>query len=545
MTTKRLLFASLSLLVPACIDDPELSETSQNADVIVSPIDVDPILLCPPTTPVFGPLAVTVPSPGKILSHAPIHYTTGNTVDIAFRLPDCTGVSEVRYGTVVLGTESGGIDAPSAYYEILSDSPVRGGGHVTTLRLHLSSSLGQGGAGVVRLTASSVIGIAPTATAELTLSRVKDIGAPASFSISEQELHNGLVASVYNQFGDDGDFTDPSSGKHFYDPVYSSNWLRIEPDGIRFNQRFAMSATACDPVVNTSGRFHLAKSGTDVEVVWDSGPTVDTDFDLLCSIVTLGIPQIVAAFVDPPIDTIKDRVEGMVDSALAASGCGALCASQIDSFSMLTDELRVNLAPRDLSGNPLERILIEIPYNTNHTEYPFSYGVPLRSGDKVVVMPAGRQQACTTAGTASSSTCAKAPTAPSGLFNWNTNVPVPNPWVLYGTVYAYYEERHEARNQLVGLTRDAAKLPLPTRQPASLVARRGNGTSNSSRGSAATPCRVDARAGGQDRVAFGANDYRSASGWDYGSGTYRITLGFLPTATTLDLAAANSVPSCF
>jgi hypothetical protein len=351
---------------------------------------------------------------------------------------------------------------------------------------------------------------------EFTLVMVKDVNnATATFTISETEIRNNFIVSIYEQFGDDGSY-DPESGFTLYNPSYENLDLRIENDGVHFGwQVKAAIEDWCNPTITASGRFHLEQDGTGIRVIWDEGPDADIDFALYCdapaSLLGPTYALVMALYQDSVEDKVRSRIQERIDILQAAFGVDVMFINTIETR---TDELQVVL------NLPLPSVTIEVPYGTNrlNEHEPWNYGMALNSGEQVVVIGRGLTTVCGKDGYGTNSCNIKS--GPAGLFN---PPPIPSPWE--GLVYE--KQRHDAWKALQYLPRDGTRLPMPPKNVAALVAKLGNGATDSQPKLVGSPCFITARNEGEDRLVFGANDY-SDSGDEKGNGTWQITVGWPP-----------------
>lgn len=503
-------------------DDPEVAEATEELGVIPPPCLAAPTISSP---------AVTAPSPSQLTTRGNIRYLAGTQVDIALTIPTCASVTGVLYGGTALAT-SPGIDG-AIWYSVVSDVSAGTGYHRVTVRLNLRAVV-NGSSWPVQVRVQNIW--ASTVTYNFPLVRVKEIATHASVSLTATELENELIAGIYDRFGDDGEYVE-NAGEDLEivldDPSYGDLWIDDAGVHLHFTARVNLPKTigdvnlphTCDPTISISGTFGIEDSSSGAYAVWTAGPTFSIDFPpLICPSISSAMVQDVAT------DMLNDLVNGII-----ADKTDPVCTLIACSFTTSPGELRM-IAP----DPPFDRVVIEVPYNTIATNEPWLTGVALNAGEAVAVAVSEQSLVCTSAGTAGIATCAAVEASPSGLFNWNS-APVPSPWILVGTVWAYYPERHQARNQLVGLTRTMSKLPIPNAHPGSTVARFANGPATTDRSAfyrVGAPCLLHARTGGEDRLAFGANDYRTSTAAEYGSGVWRITIGF-PAAI---LAAA--IPEC-
>ena len=489
--------------------------------------------LCKPTILVITDFQVLSVAPGTILPRPPIYYVAGRQVDIAMTIPACTGIQHVQYGGVDIPLGSvDGVEQAQKFYTIERDEPLPGDLHRVTIRLHLHS-LGRGNSTKVRVTAASIVGTLANFQ-EITLVDVKEVGGTVAVSISANELRNNFFAGIYDKFGDDARHVPApgEGGNTSYDPSYSylpltggSRFL-LGADGITLAQRFTVQVDNwCDQRISVAGRFQLVRNPpAPLEVQWDKGPSISMSQGVHCDAVEgLVMPAWILRGLEEAHGKreLRSQVQTFVDESLGS--CDILdCAYVVSSVVTSTHDMVVQL----LLTFP--RVVIEVPYNTRDVESPFNTGLALNPNESVAVLVSGVLDVCLDGGGANSGSCQSTKTGPKGLFNWNANSPVPYPWQLYGDYYQYFEERAKARAALVGFTRESGRLPRGNDNPAALLVRLGNGESNDTIRRTGFKCGLTARPDIEDRAAFSANDYRSPSNNEYGSGTWRIVIGFAP-----------------
>ena len=502
--------------------------------------ELAPIEPCPdPVQPDIADLRLSAPAPGQLSSRGDVRYLVGRALDVSLRIPGCTRLTDVALasprfagGRLTLGTDGGGYDpiegqvGVAYYYEQRSNESDGAGGRIVGLRLHFPGHR-DGRSYRVELTARSVAGNL-AASQEFTLAQVEGVNRNAVLSISEADLRNGFIAGIYDDYGDDGVRPkDPAAGvdRTLKNPSYKDLVLEIREDGIHFAwQVEAVVENFCDASVGMNGIFHLERNGANVNVVWDNGPNVGIDF-LPCVIPTpIGIAVMTAVqiyFENRTEDTVRQEIQQRV-----AARFGGPAVLLIVTLPLRDRELLVDL---DLGPS----VTVKVPYATRRLEEAQELGLAVPADEANAIVARGLPQLCFS-GELTPQDCVRE-VATGGLFNWNTNVPVPSPWFVseLGTV-GYQKERHKAWKELMGLRRESAKLPFPGDNVGALVVRAetaptGGGTTVF----AGEPCDVtlaEEGTGGEMRLGFGANDHRFIGVQELGSGMREITVAWPPIA---------------
>jgi hypothetical protein len=520
--------ASLEAFDVRGLTDAVLSSVVAIADFIAPEVAIDPERPCSaPVQPSVREQTFTAPASGAVLTRDSIHYVEGNALEVALLIPRCTFISQVFLTSPLLGGELElGLD-PNLYdpiegtsnipyfYEMIGDE-LDGDDHRVTIRIR-TPDFDDGRGFDVRIVIRSAAGGLST-VASFTMSLVRLVGGQFRLSYSEAELQNGFVTNQYLRFGDDG--RDPGSSVTLYEPSFT-DVLRLTNEGVLFKWSAKADFPICDATVRAEGRFHLDPDGMFVNVEWDVGPDVSLALPPLCELATVILQpakDLVEGFVKQIVeDTVRDRVQAEIDSVVVRAN--ALGLASIQSIETAPDELRVTLEL------PFQKVVIDVPYGRLRVDEAFGFGLPLNDADVVLPLGGSLVNACVLSQPPSD--CDRR-IASTGLFNWNTDVPVPSPWFVseFGTV-GYLKPRHDARKALRGLRRDPALLPFSFENPGALIARLSDGGAGSRFRFLGEPCMVSARAGRPNRLAFGANDYRRLGVQELGSGTARITVAWL------------------
>ena len=386
------------------------------------------------------------------------------------------------------------------------------------LRLHFSN-LGTGSSAVVEITVASMPEGRLSTTHSFTLVFVSEIGVAASLGLSQNEVMNGMVSAMYVRFGDEGEWSE--GDKRLYGHSYDSLLLDIKGDGITYRSKVKADVPHwCDPDVRTNGRFHLEAPGGAIQVGWDEGPTADLDFPFLCE----AIPWLLFS---PWWQIIKSMYEDGAEQQTAL-----MIQENVDAFApteglIFVDNMTtvIHEVLATLTAIP-QAVSINVPYITYPLDDPGTFGIPLNPNEHVVILAHGLVSV------AESDTAPPVAfgiaAGPNGLFNWLTEPPVPDPWPVVNGVVLYKKERHEAHKALTGLRREPGKLPLQSANPAALVARRSSDGAKSGVILIGAATELRAGASGTDHIVFAPNDHEATSGYDYGQGSWKVTLVWLP-----------------
>lgn len=561
--------------------------------------DLSAIPLCTSSTaPQITAALVATPAPWAILSHGSIHYVTGTAVDVALTMPNCIAVTDILAGDFSLveaERNSDGIDNTSNFYDLLSDEAVAAGQHRVTYRVYFSNH-GDGSSGEYRFQVQNAQRrlaeidsgtdtrdvLVPTAEYQFTLTEVKEIGSSPVISISEAELRNTVILSLYNAF------EVGAAPDRLYDPSYDIDFqvgrkvvsipgldvgsgLEVETDTIHFGFDVKYDLPdgdifdPCNPTVHVEGDFTLAVSADgDLVIAWTNGPHVDPDFPFLCEAVAEHVigPEVsllVDLFLDDVVtfliqDKIKDQIQEQLAAFVEDFACGTAgfefeCTAFIAEgpFDIRPYEVRV---PLDLSW---PSVAIDVPYNINRLERLPMAGLALNAGETVLVTASGLVDACRE-NNALAGECETVSLGPAGLLNVET-IPEPLSPLSITTgdgVVVQFNERIAANRELTKLRREypcrsivlPATLPLPSANVAALMRRLAYSPSDlRARRAVGLADVVDVDDALPGRLSFGNNDigknnpdisgctdaYRGDD--TYGSGVSHITISWIIAST--------------
>ena len=535
----------------AGVTDAVFNVLSTAMDLINPATEVvaDPLVCTETVEPGVSEFVVRAPAPGSLLNHAPIYYLEGDTLQLSLLLSKCTFVGEISLvlfdgpgGIIQLDTEATGYDPIEGtsgspyYYEIVSDFPEEDSSrHRVTLNLHFPDHDDGRSIAVGLLIYKRPGGPAFSGQREFTVSLVKTVGGEGRWGLAENEIRNDFVSAIYQEFGDDG----RSNQGRLYDPSYRSLLVKIEEDGIHFMWRVkAEIENFCDPTIKIDGRFEIVPQGAMLDVVWaDDGPDVDIDFAIHCDVAlsllgpVVGIAQAIAR------NNARQDVRNRIATQVAAIA-GAL---NEDVFTFLN---RVDMMPGELQvvfNLPIDHVTIDVPYGQLRLQEPANFGLALNPDERVFALASGLASVCGTDGRPLPN-CDTA-TNPSGNFNWNTNNPIPSPWFVTDTgLVGYLKQRHNAWKELVGLRRAAERLPFVNENVGMLVGRLENAAGRSQHLLLADACAITARAGAEDRLAFGPNDYRFKGLRDNGTDTWQVTVHWPPPIAEIPACRQATLP---
>lgn len=461
-----------------------------------------------PTTPLpcmpdIYSVSYATPSQGAFMERGWIVYLEGNTLDIRVEIPACA------YAATVTSDTLGGDDfRPSATPEVPWTTVSNVAAGADRRHIVIRITVANDGTGRAEQITVKVGGQFSNTTVDhsFTLSGVSKLAAPVrEFSVAQNEIWNHLVAGAYaGTFGTD------------VTPLYKNFVVDSRPDGIRVEMQLKKHIpNFCDAVIKVAGRMHPLLTDTGVEVHWAAGPDASLSLGwctIPASVLTPVYIVAKALYESSAEQAFRKSVEEALKKFLPEDDCGLPCNLIITDIVPWHQEVVVQLNEALLPTG----VTIEVPYQSLHETSTWGAGLPINGGETVFVTASGTVEVCQLPG--SISNCASHRLGPAGLFNWNVNPPVPDPWQLHFTQYAYYKERAEARAALRGLTRTASQLPRPEANAGMLIARVSG---NSSVMQMDRPCALTMPSVGEARVAFSANDIIFSG---YGSGRFYVTV---------------------
>ncbi len=513
--------------------------------------------------PAFPTATVTdVAAPGgRLLERdaepAPIHYVDGDRIEITLTTSGCAQVSSVDFRNLAIEggdpieTQDGDIT-----YEVTSNELADGTRqHVVTIDF---DNLGDGTSYPLTVTVTSPAGNSASATIQV--AEVLEAGPDHNgyIDVSEEELMNEVLQSMYEKFGDanywrrsSDSFPDPVN---LYDFEYANLYVGAGTNGIELVAYAKVDLNPwgdkgpCDPTAQILGRFRVMLDGATVTTVWDVGPTAYLDWPTEC----LGgdLNPLLAAIGDAVAGFKDDKVEVRINERLAelTERCDTpitnTCDELVQSVTHHADGIRITL-------NPLfESVTFRAPYRSSQFG-EFSPGTPMQRGisvpgEPVLLLASGVVEGC------GLESCPEVDRrfGPSGLFNWNweprtmlpaeeepwgPHPPILDPWQcdpVYGCAHIVGRQGPWLRQN--GLRRTVASLPMPSFNAGALVARtfRTDGT-------VASPmlfagdfvCSLPAPETEEiHRLVVGRNDHTALGGapllGEFGRGEALVTLAF-------------------
>lgn len=493
--------------------------------------------------PKFLQVVVSAASPGTLLTRSSLHYVAGGEVDVTLVVPVCTFLSEisVEVGGISHRLVSDasvydpieGIISNPFYYSVIDPPLVDGDQMSLRLRLHFPA-YGDGRTLVFRLTLEPASGPLSAVEHTIFVVSVTEVDSQQAIGLSEHQLQNDFVARTYKKFGDSG--RKEQDGIDLIDPSYSALTVDVTPSGVHYSSKMKVDLPICDPTISAHGTFHLEKEegAAEVLVEWDSGPSAGVTLPPACELAATALEPIRtivrSMFENWVEDEVEDEVQGRIDDLIAEIDTEPFDpAAFIDHFEMVDDQIIVFLKIDDFDA-----VAIEVPYSRLRPAEAETLGMALNLGDQVLILASGLVDVCGIDGSAPDG-CARKKTGPAGLFNWSVDVPVPDPWPCFDDlgVCATFEERLKARKRLEGFRRYESELPFPTENVGALIARLVDDTSwnhpDMGYRFAGEGCTIEATLL-WNRLAFGANDYRYADAAEFGTGTWHVTVTWLPIA---------------
>jgi len=434
----------------------------------------------------------------------------------------CTQLSAINFDNRQIHEGSGGIDAPSEYYEVLRNEVVSSGQHRVLLRLHFAN-LGRG-----RSMSVWVDGMAPGAedatTFGFTLVEVETVNAPIETSISEAELRNGILIGISRKFanGHSGRLKDPS-----YKPT-----VKINSGLVHFVWDVGVTTPSyfCDGRAKVKADFTIVPSGTSVRVVHLSRD-VSSTFGY-CNVlryipgVNAVFAGIVGYFEEQGIEDLKDRIDKTVAAQFA------MCQN-VGGINCEILKLDVRIEPgqiRVIFNDPLlNRVSIRAPYDSENLglKSPLANGIAMLPEDKILVMASGLVNACETGYRNVYGFCPTVSTGPGGLYDADVNFPGVGDNFLHpesGFLMQPEPFFHGASKYW----RQNEGLPMTEENIGALIARTADSQSTTAPVLANGPCRLQIGTDTTNRVAFGINDTHRAINATYGSGMYRVHFLWVP-----------------
>ncbi len=474
------------------------------------------------------------PAAGERFSKGGIHYVTGNGVDLTLRASACADIDHVSLNGLNLGTAPDP-DGGSRYYQILSQTDLGDGTVRMIVRVHYYGG-GTGASAPIEVAVQGIGG--DVVAAQTTVASVHAIGGNGGLiHLSQNEIRNEVIAAMYDKFGD-GNVYHRTKYPDLYDFDYEGLTVYLTSWGIYFRGSAKAAVLGdiptCDPTVTVDGTFQIVEDGIGITTQWVDGPSVDTDFPLLCDVLTLELSQLVAEIIDWTTD---DNIQRRVDKRIRK--LGEICEEPLGCNNVVQAIVHTAGAV-ELQIKPLiDTIAIRNVYDTDELKDYDGFGDPMVRG---MAIPAGQWLSFSTSEMVE--TCS-IPTpdctsetrlvSGTGTFNRDVNPPVPTPWPdCSSPPCPYYEGRHGPWLAMRGARRDPDLLPLPDHNVATLVGRTFSRVSGAL--VQGTPfdagdylCVMPPVDGEANRLVLGRNDINAPTGgWvgEYGTGEAIVTIGF-------------------
>jgi hypothetical protein len=471
---------------------------------------VEPLCLAPTITSV----AVDVPAGDELMSRGDIHYVDGDILEVTIRTSACAEIAGVRLSDLSLATFYDPIEGGDAWYEVIP-TPVDGFSQDLTVRVH-ASNLGQGLSRTVDIDVHDPEAPASVSTHSFVLAQVAEIGGLLPIIVTEAEFNDPYISNIFADFGNQGRWTPEGVDYTLYDPDYDDMEMRPEADGIHLRFESEVETWWCDPTMVLSGRFHVELDIGGFFVVWDEPVSGTLD---------CWVPDWLANDAE---SIFEARVTEQMLEALP--DCGDVnCLVLFESVEHLDGGLAFYL--QELVP---ETVQIDLPYDADRIEGVRNYGLAVAAGETIGLSAGGTAEVCRAE--SDPTTCVTRTVGPGGTFNWETDAPVPDPWVLATDMFVHYPERSEARAELIGgMYRDTEALDAPDLAPGRMLARGDTMgvflLDKPTWALSAEPCHVDAPGTtGNAQLAFGPNDYEYG-GSDFSSDSLRLRVSFASDPT--------------
>ncbi len=548
---RGLLVVSLTVLTTAPLSTPAMA--------------ADTAIACLMAAPQIYDHNVSAPDPTTVLVRQSIYYVAGTALDVSLTIPPCNSLSAVLVDAASVPLRETSIDSPPFSYTMLSDQDLQTcqlvnrirechslGRRRVTLRLSFDNA-GRGDSHSVAVRVGAGMGRTRIDVAfSFTIVMVRTIGGDIAISLSEAEIRNQLISSIWNRFGQAGTYDsngDAPGGNVLYDPLYSKETLRIQNDGIHFRwQAKAKVDHWCDPLATMTGRFTLQLSNGQINVVWLEGPTAHLDFAWYCdlaggylqwffTIIYSGfVENDVANMVQAQINSVFQAQINSLQAQLNSTGYpldANLLMRLVRRIDTLPGELRVSLDTTQVPGN-WKWVSIAVPYRPLPPGSPAGRGFVLNPGDIVITTASGLAHECASDSSIPSPTCvymgvgtSAVGASPQGLLNASRPQTIP---VLDTTQpnYGLVGDRVEAYNALDLVQRDPHTLPFPQGNVGALIARFATGSGSPWSWTVGLGSALAVPADGVAWLNFGVNDRPPLNSnlllYAYGIGSIRVAI---------------------
>ncbi|MBI4511485.1 MAG: hypothetical protein HY698_17765 [Deltaproteobacteria bacterium] len=498
---------------------------------------------------------------GDLVTKLPIVYVAGRRLDVTMTIPDCTDVVSVR--------EDG---RGEVTFLKLEDTSLGDGRHRVRVSIFFDND-GRGRSAVNRIVVGSVGGTVlsrdwTSYQTEYVFTRVgvKKVGGRMAMTISEGEIRNRFLMSIFGSYGPEGRSNEGGSVTP-YDPAYAladepkvetvsgtgftymPPQLALEEGKIHFGWSSKVSIPYwCDPTVRVWGRFGFevdqpsGPEGRYVHVVWDGGEP-SADISSPCGVIDWVVVNVGRFFGAKDQGTtvkekVKNKIQDMVDQAVGAcpldpaTGRHVCTRTGIDP-TLLDPTVAIHKDYLTVEVFSPETITIEVPYGMGDLATAGA-GLALNARDQVIVTASNQVSACTFDflwGEASPSTCPVVPMGPQGLYNMRGWNPFFYPNLGYSNLA---DDELDAYRALLQVSREPSMLPDQHENVGAVLARPWFASRPVP---LSEPCLLVGDPNAEARVAFGVNDHRTSSGAELGRGVFDVHV-------TWPIVGALPLPRC-
>lgn len=503
----------------------------------------NPYAECSGPVPVtfYGPPQISAQNPDQMIIRGELRYIADHAVDVRARIPHCIRfaggeayrhpmVSEIKNGPIdssSIGDVDGIVENPY-YYTIEELVQEAADTDRILIRLHFPDFDDGRPIRFVLHFESVVPGIAGPLKGDFPFSviPVAEVNSLAKVGFSESELRNGFITGLYEAFGDDGrklikeiDIEGQSICAFFLkNPDYENAVFDIQEDGIFFRIKATVETNCyCDLPLAINGKFQIERSGEQLRVKWVQGPTAGLDFSFWCFFSDLlsALLSIRSKIENVMAESMASQLQEIVDTLVVQNGFPVgLFNSAVFSEHGMTLAFAA-------SGGAIENIVVKVPYSRAWFDFPKEMGIPLNRSEPFILYAAGFPAIYPTEHGVGSREV-----GPSGLFNWNGQVPIPDPWVFANQTYSTNMQRLHARRALRGARRELAKLVFPDAHVGALVGHLEGPAITIDPNTyffMGSPCKVETSSMGLSHLILGPNDYFFPN---MGNGYWEATLVF-------------------
>lgn len=456
-----------------------------------------------------------------LLTRGDISYVAGPLVDVEVTIPQCTTVSAVN-GVPLQGGSCGFESTCASNWSFVSSGTTTVNGlPARRQRIRIQqTNFGEGQTAQLSIQVAAQVGTATT-TRSVLVSQVAAVNAAMRNTVTETGIRNAFVTRIYEKFGDYEQIVGSDGQRKAYgvdwaeleeeyvqgQRVFRHSDIRILDGEIAFATEFKGDVPGCDPTVSIDGLFTLEPSNDGYDFVWLAGPRAG-QFGGACSMISLGVFELIIDGLSDE-DTIEEEFAQSLTSAFDADADGH---SQI-CLGCKVKDIRIGDGKIEIwTVPPVDRVRVNVRTNplTDVTSDP-NRGLLIPAGMYAPLVAGGSYQSCQAQNGQSPASCpVQFELDMDGLFNWwGSDVPVPSSIACnqYGTC-AVLGGRANARDRLLGLTRDVTKLPEPTFPAGALIARRSQFSTSfpTPRARVSNGCVMPPNPAANYKVSLGVND---------------------------------------